>query len=114
MKAINLIAACALLALTSAASAQDRWTGDDKPKHIAVSAFSAVVVESVFADSLTPLQRVGLAMVPGVAKELLDMRRGGSGFSGKDIAADFVGVLSGVAYHGLIIRPGYVGINVKF
>ena len=33
---------------------------------------------------------------------------------GNDIAADFVGVLSGVAYHGLVIRPGYVGINVKF
>ena len=114
MKAIKLIAACTLLTLTGAASAQDRWNGADKPKHIAVSAFSAVVVESVFADSLTPLQRVGLAMVPGVAKELFDMRKGGSGFSGKDLAADLAGVFAGVAYHGLVIRPGYVGINVRF
>ena len=114
MKAIKLIAACALLSLTGAASAQDRWNGPDKPKHIAVSAFSAVVVESVFADSLTPLQRVGLAMVPGVAKELFDMRKGGSGFSGKDLVADALGVGFGMAGYHVIVRPGYVGINVKF
>lgn len=114
MNTIKTIAACALLALTSAASAQDRWNGADKPKHVALSAISAVAVESMFTDTLNPAQRFGLAMLPGVAKEIADMRRGGSGFSGKDIAADALGVLGGMAFHGLVIRPNYVGVNVKF
>ena len=114
MTALKTLAACALLAWAAAASAQDRWAGADKPKHVAVSAFSAVVVESLFAQTLHPVERFGLAMLPGVAKELADMRRGGSGFSSKDLVADAIGVASGMAFHGLVIRPGYVGINVKF
>lgn len=37
MKAIKLIAACALLALTGAASAQDRWNGPDKPGYVGIN-----------------------------------------------------------------------------
>ena len=111
---IKTIAACALLAMSAAASAQDRWNGDDKPKHVAASAVSAVIVESMFAQTLHPVERFGLAMIPGIVKELADTRRGGSGFSGKDIAADALGVLGGMAFHGLVIRPNYVGVNVKF
>ena len=116
MKAIKTIAACTILVCATAASAQDRWSGDNKPKHIAASAISAVVVESLFEQTLHPVERFGLAMLPGVAKELYDMRRGGSGsgFSGKDIAADALGVLGGMAFYGLVIRPNFVGINVKF
>ena len=114
MKAIKLIAACALFAWASAASAQDSWTGSDKPKHIAASAISAVVVESLFADTLTPVERFGLAMLPGVIKELADSRRGGSGISGKDFAANALGVGLGMAGYHVIVKPGYVGINLKF
>ena len=114
MKAIKLIAACALFALAGVASAQDRWNGADKPKHFAVSAFSAVVIEGLFAQTLHPVERFGLAMLPGFAKEVADMRRGGSGFSGKDIVADAFGVLGGMVFSGVVIKPGYVGINIKF
>lgn len=114
MKATKLIAACALIAMTGAASAQDRWTGDDKPKHIAFSAVSAVVVESMFAQTLHPVERFGLAMLPGFAKEFADMRRGGTGFSGKDLVADALGVGLGMAGYHVVIKPGYVGINIKF
>ena len=117
MTAIKLIAACALFAAASAASAAsaaDQWSGSDKPKHIAASAISAVIVESLFAETLSPAQRFGLAMVPGIAKEIFDMRRGGSGFSGKDLAADALGVGLGMALHGLVIRPNYVGFQLKF
>ena len=114
MNAIKLIAACALFAMAAAASAQDRWNGADKPKHFAGSAVSAVVVEGLFAQTLHPVERFGLAMLPGVAKELADMRRGGSGFSAKDLAADALGVICVMAINGLVIRHGYIGINVKF
>ena len=114
MKAIKLIATCALLALTGAASAQDSWNGADKPKHLAASAFSAVVVEGLFVQTLHPVERFGLAMLPGIVKEISDMRRGGSGFSGKDLVADALGVGLGMAGYHVIVRPGYVGINIKF
>lgn len=114
MKAIKTIAACALFALTGAASAQDRWLGADKPRHIAASAISAVVVESLWAEDLHWLARFTIAMAPGVLKELADMRRGGSGFSGKDIAADALGVTGVMVIHGVVIRPGYIGMNWKF
>ena len=111
---LKTLAACALFTCAAAASAQDRWNGADKPKHFAVSAVSAATVEGLFANSLSPLQRFGLAMAPGVAKELADMRRGGSGFSGKDLVADAIGAASGMALHGLIIRPGFIGFQLKF
>ena len=114
MNTIKTLAACALLACAAAASAADHWNGSDKPKHIAASALSALVVESLFAETLTPAERFGLAMVPGIVKELADARRGGSGFSGKDIGADLIGVGLGMAFHGLVIRPNYVGIQLKF
>ena len=114
MSAIKLIAACALFAWASAASAQDSWTGADKPKHIAASAISAVVVEGLFAEDLPVLARFTLAMAPGAVKELADMRRGGSGFSWKDIGANALGVGLGMAGYHVIVKPGYVGINLKF
>lgn len=114
MKAIKIIAACAVFVWAGSASAQDSWTGADKPKHIAASAISAVVVESLFTETLNPAQRFGLAMVPGIGKELFDMRKGGSGFSVKDLAADAIGVGFGMAGYHVIVRPNYVGINIKF
>lgn len=110
----KLIAVCALLAWATAANAQDSWNGADKPKHIAASAISALIVESLWAEELPLTARFSLAMVPGVIKELADMRRGGSGFSWKDIGADAIGVASGMVFHGLIIKPNFVGINIKF
>lgn len=114
MSTLKTIAACALFACAAAASAQDRWLGEDKPKHVAVSAFSAVVVESLWVEDLHWLARFTIAMAPGVLKELADMRRGGSGFSGKDIAADALGVTGVMVFHGVVIRPGYIGMSLKF
>lgn len=100
--------------LSLPAFGQDRWDGEDKPKHVAASAISAIIVESAFAKTLTPVERFGLAMVPGVLKEFADMRTGGSGFSGKDIVADIAGVLSGMVINGVVVRHGFIGINIKF
>lgn len=109
------LAALALCAAAAAPTlAQDTWNGADKPKHIAASALSAVIVEGLFAETLSPVERFGLAMLPGVVKEFADMRKGGSGFSGKDIAADMLGVGLGMAGYHVVIKSGYVGINLKF
>lgn len=109
------LAALALCAAASAPTlAQDRWDGPDKPKHVAASAISAVVVESLFAQTLHPLTRFGLAMAPGILKELADTRKGGSGISGKDIVADAIGVGFGMAGYHVVVRPNYVGVQFKF
>lgn len=45
------------------------------------------------------------AMVPGLAKEVFDSRKGGSGFSRADLAADALGAAAGVfTSHWLIAR----------
>ena len=103
-----------LMGAALAASAQDKWSGADKPKHVVASALSALVVEGVFSHRLEPVERLGVAMLPGLAKEIYDMRRGGSGFSGKDLGADLLGALAGMAFHGVVIRQGYVGVDIKF
>lgn len=114
MKSKTLVALLLSAAAASPALAQDRWNGADKPKHIAASAISAVVVEGMFSNTLPPATRFGLAMLPGVAKELADMRKGGSGFSGKDLVADALGVGLGMAGYHVVIKPGYVGVNLRF
>ncbi len=114
MQTKTLVALLLSAAAAYPALAQDRWLGADKPKHVAVSALSAVIVESMFADTLNPAQRFWLAMLPGVVKELADSRRGGSGISGKDFAANALGVGLGMAGYHVVIKPGYVGINLKF
>lgn len=110
---IKLLPLYLILAWASAAAAEDSWTGADKPKHIAASAISAVVTEALFDKHLAPLERFGVAMIPGVAKELFDMRKGGSGFSGKDLVVDAIGVGLGMGFYGIVIRPNYIGINIK-
>ena len=44
-----------------------------------------------------PVKAFGAAMVPGIAKELLDAQKGGSGFDTKDLMADAIGAALGVA-----------------
>lgn len=114
MKSKTLVALLLSAAASAPTLAQDRWNGPDKPKHVAASVVSAVVVESLFAQTLHPAQRFGLAMLPGIAKELYDMRKGGSGFSGKDLVADALGVGLGMAGYHVIMRPNYVGVQFEF
>lgn len=100
--------AMAALLTGSPAHAQDTWTGPDKIKHAAVSAAlgagASLIVES-------EAQAVGLALLPGLAKELHDARPGGTGFSAKDMAANAIGAYLGVKLGGLIIRPNFIGLH---
>lgn len=85
----------AALLLSSASMAHaDDWRGPDKAKHLQVS-FAAGLLASLPTNDAG--KAFALAMAPGLLKELHDARRGGSGFSGKDLAADALGAGLGVA-----------------
>ena len=81
-------------------SPSDPWTSEDKFRHVAASwaamVFTYAAVRSVNDDSDTALAiALPVTAAFGVAKEVVDRRRGGP-FSFRDLAADALG--SGVAW----------------
>jgi len=100
MKTIIAIA----LALSSiTATAQDKWNGKDKAEHFAISFAVGFATGNQWPEN-KPLA-IGVAMIPGLLKEVSDAQKGGSGFSGKDLAADLLGASLGVySAHWLIGR----------
>lgn len=72
----------------------DEWLGMDKPLHLGASAVAGVVSALVFTGSPETIFAIG--MVPGVVKEFMDSRNGGSGWSAKDLVADMCGVAFGM------------------
>jgi len=98
----KLLAILALLISTSS-FAEDSWTGPDKQMHFAGSFMFGFIAGAVFPDE--PLWvRYAAGMAPGIAKELTDI--GGSGFSYKDLVADFLGVVAGEYTGGFMVRIG--------
>lgn len=86
----------------------DSFGTPDKVKHFAVSAaLGAAATVATKSDS----KAIALALAPGLAKELYDARKGGSGFSWRDLVADAAGAYLGVKLGGLIIRPRFVGFS---
>lgn len=107
MKALVVpLALAAGLVLTSSAQAADDWNGADKGAHFAVSAVLGTAAAMHFEDKWTAF---GVAMIPGLLKELTDSR-----FSGKDLAADALGAGLGVQIgHWIVTRDG-VGYRAAF
>ena len=99
-------AAAALCCLAAhAGQPNDRWTGQDKALHFGVSATLGFAAINQWPRE--PGKAFAWAMVTGLLKEISDAQRGGSGFSGKDLAADALGAAFGVATGGwLIARQG--------
>lgn len=87
-----LIATAILIANTAHA---DEWLGQDKAKHAAVSFALGAGAQMILPED-KPVAAFALAMMPGIAKELSDSRKGGSGWSNKDLVADAVGAAMGV------------------
>lgn len=92
MKKFLLICLTLLVSFNARA---DEWFGQDKAKHAAVSFALGVGAQTILPED-KPLAAFGLAMMPGIAKELSDSRAGGSGWSNKDLVADAVGAALGV------------------
>ncbi len=75
----------------------DGWSGRDKAQHIQVSAVAGAIGSAMFReDKAWSWSAFAVGMAPGVAKELYDSRKGGSGWSNKDLAADALGAAFGV------------------
>lgn len=77
------------------ADAADNWFGIDKAMHLTVSFAIAVGFALVISNS--SLAIFGFSIMIGLAKEFLDAREGGSGFSYKDLIADILGILIAIA-----------------
>lgn len=129
----TLAAALALAALFVQTSAQagdmvvtDTWNGKDKPDHLVGSAALGLASAALVTDARssatlrewgcgTDCQRWALALVPGVAKEAWDSRRGGPGnWSWKDMLANGVGAYLGVKLGGWIFTPRGVVVQRAF
>lgn len=110
-----LIALCVLPAGSSAGAASgDAWLGGDKAKHFAACftlagagyGGGALLFE---APGARWLSGVGLAMGAGLGKELYDSRRGGTGFSFKDMSWNAVGTATGLGVAYLVDRLVFGG-----
>ena len=99
-----------------AARAEDPWWDQDKGLHLAVSgALGAGVYTTLWlaGDDPRPLRLVlatGLALLPGVAKEIYDSGQPGNLFSGKDMLWNAVGAVAGV---GLALGVELLALHLR-
>ncbi len=75
---------------------------DDKKLHFGMSAVVGFAAVNQWPDNR--LLAFGVAMIPGLLKETMDAQSGGTGFSGKDMAANALGAAVGVLTGGLLIH----------
>lgn len=74
----------------------DSWTGTDKLEHFGVSVPFGALGAYIARDSEHPIIYGSLiGTIPGLAKEAFDGTCKNNGFSYKDLAADFIGSLTG-------------------
>jgi hypothetical protein len=99
IKTLLIGAAFAALSLSGHAT-EKKKIPEDKRLHAGASFFIGVAAAHQWPNE--PLKAFGVAMLPGLAKEVLDSR-GGTGFSGKDIAANAIGAALGVATGNWIV-----------
>lgn len=93
-------------ACSSMHMANDAWTGQDKAKHFAVSAALGAMASHAAAQQTHHSSKqaaigIGLTLSIGAGKELHDGRRGGSGFSWRDMAYNTAGALVGYQLYRL-------------
>jgi hypothetical protein len=89
MKIIRLLTLAALAAFFTPAHSIE----SDKKMHLGVSFALGFALANQWPNE--PLRAWGVAMVPGLLKEVSD--RGSTGFDGKDLAANAIGAALGVA-----------------
>ena len=109
MKSSSRLLALCLLASTPAVA--EEWSGADKAQHFALSAAFGTLSAMHFENKWTAF---GVAMIPGLLKEIHDGSQAGNRFSGKDLAADALGAAVGVQFgHWIVTRNG-VGYQAAF
>ena len=106
---ISLLALC--LFASVAPSYADDWGGSDKAQHFAFSAVFGTLSAMHFESKW---KAFGVAMIPGLLKEIHDDSQAGNQFSGKDLAADALGAAVGVHFgHWIVTRRG-IGYQAAF
>lgn len=83
-------------------TAQDSWRGADKKMHFGVSGAFGIAAISQYPNE--PWRAWGLAMIPGLLKELSDASKGGTGFSYKDMVANALGAGFGITMGRWLVK----------
>jgi uncharacterized protein YfiM (DUF2279 family) len=96
----TLTLAASLFISTPAFAGDDDWNDSDKLKHFAVSFVLGTASGAYFENKWTAF---GVAMIPGLIKEISDSQKSNNHFSGKDLAADALGAALGVQLGNWII-----------
>jgi putative lipoprotein len=104
--------AVALLLFHFNAQAQDQWSGKDKQMHFGASFALGVAARQLSPDN--KFAAFGMAMAPGLIKEIFDSQQDGNKFSAKDMAANALGAYIGVRVGGLILRRNHVTYTMEF
>lgn len=112
MKLKHLLPTLALVPTLAFATDSDSWTSHDKALHFGVSAALGMAAGSQWPDHKG--RAFALALTPGVLKELSDARKGGSGFSIKDLTADALGAALGVYAAGWLISYSQGATTVTY
>lgn len=110
MKRVVLLLVCCVL-IPVAAEAADKWDSPDKAEHFAVSAAIGTLSAMHFENKW---KAFGVALIPGLLKEIHDGSQDNKRFSGKDMAINALGAAVGVQIgHWIVTRDG-VGYQAAF
>jgi len=90
---------------------QDDWTGSDKAAHFGVSFAVGVGASRLTTDTWTAF---GLALIPGVAKEVYDSQQDCNRFSWKDMGWNAAGAYLGVRTGNWLLGPTGVSYRQAF
>jgi len=103
-----------ILALSATLAHADSWSTPDKPKHFAASVLWGAGARIV-CPSCSDLEATALGTIPGLVKEIQDStKRGGSGWSNRDLIADIAGAYVGVKITGLIVSKRDDTVTVAY
>lgn len=99
------------LLIPAAANAADKWDSPDKAEHFAVSAAIGTLAAMHYENKW---KAFGVALIPGLLKEIYDGSQDNKRFSGKDMAINALGAAVGVQIgHWIVTRDG-VGYSAAF
>ena len=113
MKNLSCLALLASLAAPAHACGpyHDSWSGSDKAAHFGVSAALGVGASRLTDDTATA---VGLALIPGLAKELYDAGQDCNRFSWRDMGWNVAGAVLGVGGGYWMLGPSGVSWRMGF
>lgn len=111
LSALPFVLALGVSGHAHACPGTDKWIASDKAAHFGVSFGLGVAASQVTPDNLSAF---GLALLPGLAKEIYDSQQNCDHFSWKDMAWDAVGAYLGVQTGNWYFGPTGVSYRKTF